>query len=248
MRIGIINPTTTAAFGHKNLAAGRRVAGPGTEIVSFTPLGGPPSIEGHLDEVAATVAILETIRDHEADGIDGWVIACFGDPGIWAAREVARGPVIGIAEAAFHAATMVATHFSVVTTLQRTVVIAEHLLQIFGFSHRCRRVRASELEVLALEDAGSAAYATIRDECRSALSEDASDAIVLGCAGMADLAARLESELNVPVVEGVAAGVALIEGLVRQGLTTSKRGDLAFPLPKTYRGRLADLSPTVPAS
>jgi allantoin racemase len=65
---------------------------------------------------------------------------------------------------------------------------------------------------------------------------------------MADLAARLQAELDVPVIEGVAAGVALIEGLVRQGLTTSKRGDLAFPLAKTYRGRLAHLSPATPES
>jgi len=242
-RIAIINPTTTEAFAERNLDAGRAVAAAGTEILSVTPTGGPPSIEGHHDEAVAVIGVLEEIRRLEQEGVDGYVIACFGDPGIWAARELARGPVIGIAEASFHAASIVATRFSVVTTLPRTCIIARHLLQTLGFGERCARVRATELEVLALEATGDAARLRIRDECERALEEDEIGALVLGCAGMADLAHGLQAELGVPVIEGVAAGVKLIEALVAMGLNTSKHGDLAPPIAKTYTGRLAHLSP-----
>lgn len=243
MRIKIINPTMAEAFTRKNLAAGRKVAAAGTEIVSAAPESAPASIEGFYDEAASVIGILEEVHKGEAEGIDGYVIACFGDPGLMAAREAARGPVIGIAEAAFHAASMIATGFSVVTTLARTKIIAEHLVTLYGFHNHCRKIRATEIEVLALEEAGSNARKIIADECRRALDEDESGAIVLGCAGMADLAAELTVEIGAPVVEGVAAGVKLAESLVALGLGTSKRGDYAYPLSKPYGGRVQYLSP-----
>ena len=76
------------------------------------------------------------------------------------------------------------------------------------------------------------------EECRRALAEDASGAIVLGCAGMAELAASLTRELQVPVIDGVAAAVKIAEALVGLGLKTSKHGDLASPLRKRVCGRL----------
>jgi allantoin racemase len=241
MRIVVINPNTTRSMTEKIGAAARAVAAPGTEIVAVNPASGPVSIESHFDEAVSAVALLEEVRRGEAEGADGSVIACFGDPGLLAAREVARGPVIGIAEAAMHAASFVATGFSVVTTLGRTKVIAEHLAVAYGMERFCRRVRACELEVLALEEEGSDARARIAAECRLALEEDGSGAIVLGCGGMADLAASLQDELGVPVIDGVSVAVKIVEGLVACGLGTSKRGDLAPPIPKPFLGAFAHL-------
>src|SRR4029450_10438545 len=151
----------------------------------------PSSIEGHYDEALACVGLLEEVHRGEASGVDAYVIACFGDPGLGAAREVARGPVIGVAEAAMRCASYLATGFSVVTTLKRTVVIAEHLVDKYGVHGHCRRVRACEIPVLELETPASDAYRTILDECRRALAEDDCGAIVLGCGGMADRWQRL---------------------------------------------------------
>lgn len=243
MRIKIINPNTTWSMTAKMAAAARAVAAPGTDIVAVSPEGGPASIEGHYDEAVAVIGLLEEIRKGEAEGIDGYVIACFGDPGLMAAREAARGPVVGVAEAAMHYASLLAPGFSVVTTLGRTMGIAAHLAERYGMQRFCRRIRAAEIEVLALEDEASGAYARIRGECERALAEDDSAAIVLGCAGMTDLAARLQQDLGVPVIDGVVAGVTLVESLVRLRLSPAKRGELAPPLAKTYTGRLAHLSP-----
>jgi allantoin racemase len=62
-----------------------------------------------------------------------------------------------------------------------------------------------------------------------AVRNDRAEAIVLGCAGMAALAARLSRDLDVPVVDGVAAAVKLAEALVALGLRTSKQGSYASP-------------------
>ncbi len=173
-----------------------------------------PSIEGHFDEAIAAVGVLEQIRAGREQGVDGHVIACFGDPGLLAARELARGPVIGIAEAAMHMATMVATRFSIVTTLPRTLIIARHLLHQYGFHQHCAALHAIDLPVLALEDGSGLAQEKVRERCIRALKEDGSGAIVLGCGGMATPAQELTRELRVPVIDGVSAAVKMVESLV----------------------------------
>jgi allantoin racemase len=243
MRIKVINPNTTAGMTAKIGEAARAIAAPGTEILAVSPAAGPVSIECHYDEAVSVLGVLEEVRKGEEEGCDGYVIACFGDPGLLAAREIARGPVVGIAEAAMHAASFVATGFSVVTTLTRTCVIAEHLVERYGMVHACRKVRGTDIPVLDLEETGRGAFDAIVAECRRAVAEDRSGAIVLGCAGMADLVAAVQRAVGVPVIDGVAAAVVQVEGLVRLGLGTSKHGDLAWPPAKAYAGDLARFAP-----
>jgi len=248
MRIKVINPNTTDSMTRKIGAAAQAAARPGTVAVAVNPARGPVSIESHYDEAVAAVGVLDEIRRGEAEGFDGHVIACFGDPGLLAAREIASGPVVGIAEAAMHLASFVATGFSVVTTLARTCVIAEHLAEQYGMARFCRNIRAIDLPVLDLDDPGSEASRLVAAECRRALERDRCGAIVLGCAGMADLAASLSAQLGVPVIEGVSAAVGVVETLVGLRLATSKHGDLAYPPAKLYRGDFHALAPTRLAS
>jgi allantoin racemase len=243
MRIMVINPNTTASMTAKIGEAARAVAAQGTEIIATNPDRGPVSIEGHYDEAVSAVALLDEIRKGEAEGVDGYVIACFGDPGLLAARELARGPVLGIAEAAMHAASFIATGFSVVTTLGRTKIIAEHLTHAYGMAHFCRAIRACQLDVLALEREGSDSRRIITEECLRAREEDGAGAIVLGCGGMADLAKAIEADIGMPVIDGVTVAVKFVEALVGCGLATSKHGDLAYPIPKPYAGGFAALAP-----
>src|SRR2546422_1870820 len=120
MRIKVINPNTTESMTRKIGEAARAAAAIGTEIVACNPTSGPVSIEGHYDEAVSVLGLLDEIRKGEAEAMDGYVVACFGDPGLLACREVARGPVLAIAEAAMHSAAVFATGFSVVTALAGT--------------------------------------------------------------------------------------------------------------------------------
>jgi allantoin racemase len=243
MRIRVINPNTSAAMTARIGEAAARAAAAGTRIEPVEPSFGAPSIEGHHDEIWAAAGVTEQVRAGELDGADGFVIACFGDPGLHGARELATGPVVGIAEAAFACASLLATGFSVVTTLERTCVIAEHLVVQYGFERRCRGIHAIDVPVLELDDPSSGTYDRLLAAAQRALEQDGSGAIVLGCAGLADLCRRLQESLGVPVIDGVAAAVKLVEALASLGLTTSKRGDYAWPLPKTYTGLAAPLTP-----
>jgi allantoin racemase len=124
----------------------------------------------------------------------------------------------------------------VVTTLSRSIPAIEQNLVKYGLAARCARVRASEVPVLALERREPDACQRIDAEIEAAKRADRAEAIVLGCAGMVDLAAELAARHALPVVDGVTAAVLMIEALARLSLTTSKLGGYAFPLPKRVAG------------
>ena len=241
MRIHIVNPNTTRSMTEKIGAAAKAAASPGVDVTAVNPDFGPASIEGYFDEAFSVPGLIEEIG--KAREADAFIIACFDDTGLDAARCATEAPVVGIGEAAFHMASLVAAKFSVVTTLSRSIIPIEHNLAKYGLIARCARVRAAEVPVLALEEPGSKARVTIEKEIARALAEDGAEAIVLGCAGMADLARDLSRMAGVPVLDGVACAVALAESLVRIGLRTSKRRTYAPPLAKLYAGEFKRFSP-----
>jgi allantoin racemase len=243
MRILVVNPNTSVAMTDKIGAAARAVAAPGTEIIAVNPADGPVSIEGYYDEVFSVPGLLAEIAKGEASGVSAHIIACFDDTGLEAARSLASAPVIGIGEAAFHLASLVAHRFAVVTTLSRSIPAIETNLMKYGLASRCAKVRACEVPVLALDDPASNASAQISAEIERARHEDRAEAIVLGCAGMADLAARLTEQHGLPVIDGVASAVKLAEACGVLGLKTSKTGAYATPLSKTYLGAFAPFAP-----
>jgi len=236
-RITVINPNTTESMTRLIEEEARAVAGPDTVVTGRTPSMGPASIESHYDEALAVPGLLEVIRqDTEADA---FVLACFGDPGLDAAREAASRPVIGIAEAAMKTASLLGRQFSVVTTMSRTVGRAWDLTRTYGLERQCAGVHACDIPVLELEEDKDRTYAVILAFAKTALAEDHADAIVLGCAGMAGLPELLTESLGVPVVDGVAAGTLLAEAVVRLGLHPTTHGELAPPPPKPYTGLLS---------
>jgi allantoin racemase len=231
--IWVINPNTTQAMTDKIADCARAVAGDAVIVTGVTSEIGPESIESHYDEALSVPGVLRAVQRGEQEGVDGFVIACFGDPGLDAAREVAAGPVIGIAEAAMHTASHLGTGFSVVTTLARTIGQAAHLAERYGMQRFCRGIHACEIPVLDL-DTDPNARKVITEACREAIEVDGSDAVVLGCAGMADMCGEISAELGVPVVDGVSAATLTVRSLVAMGLRTSKRGEYATPPVKRY--------------
>ena len=241
MRILVINPNTTASMTAKIGEAAANAAAPGTEIVAVNPVYGPASIEGYYDEVFAIPGMIEEVRRHP--DADAFIIACFDDTGLDAARCATSSPVIGIGEAGFHFASLVSGKFGVVTTLARSIPAIEHNLSKYGLLTRCAGVRASDVAVLDLELPGSDACKKISGEIGRLISEDRAEAVVLGCAGMADLARQLGEEHGLPVLDGVSCAVKLAEGLVSLGIRTSRAGGYAVPRSKVYAGEFAKYSP-----
>jgi allantoin racemase len=238
-RILIVNPNTTVTMTDTIAVAARAVASSGTEIAAVTSTMGPVSIEGYYDEAFAVPGLIQALLN--AQDADAAIIACFDDTGLDAARSVAPFPVVGICEAALVTAGQVAKRIAVVTTTPRSVVPLQELVRRYGFAERVS-VTACNVAVLDLEKPGSGAEEKLCAEIERALEKGA-EAIVLGCARMADLSAALSQRFGVPVIDGVAAAVKQAEALVGLKLTTSRRGAYALPGAKDYVGLLGDFAP-----
>lgn len=241
MKIHLCNPNTNSAMTQTAAKAAELVASEGTTIIATQPDDGPESIEGYYDEVFAIPGLIGRIRDHQH--CDAHIIACFDDTGLDAARCISDTPVVGICEAACYAAMMLGHRFSIVTTLERSIPALEKLTFHYGAQHRCASIRASNIPVLDLEDADPETVAKLYTEIEIAIGQDHAEVIVLGCAGMTDLAVSLSNRYKLPVVDGVSAAVKAAEGLVSMQFKTSKLLAYQTPITKKYNGQFATYQP-----
>lgn len=236
LRIAVINPNTTRSMTDAVLRSVSDVVRRDTEVVGITCRAGVVSVESHVDEVVAAESVLTEIELAEASSArpDAYVIACFGDTGVPAAREVALGPVIGMTEAALLTAAVLAHRFSIITMPRRTIEQSDRVVRTLGLEHRCT-VHAIDEPVSGVSESSLHLLPEFVREAREALDHDFSEAIILGCAGLADLVTPLQEALGVPVIDGVTAGVCLAEGLVAQGLTTSRQSTWGKASRTTHR-------------
>jgi allantoin racemase len=116
-----------------------------------------------------------------------------------------------------------------VTLPRRTRVFAERAVWHAGLDRRCAKVRAIDVDVLDCEDGTSKVFDAFVVEAARAIEEDHAEAIILGCAGLEPLVGPLVERLRVPVIEGVAAAVKMVEALLALRLTTSKVGAWGYP-------------------
>jgi allantoin racemase len=236
MKIQVINPNTSLAMTESIGVAARSVARAGTEIISVCPTFGPTSIESYYDEYLCIPGLLDEIRKGEESKADAYIIACYGDPGLSAAREVTNKPVIGIAEASLYIASILAARFSIVTVVPRVQTMLEEMVARYGFRDRVVSIRTTPLYVLDVEKDPAGALRMLSAEARKAKDEDDAEAILLGCAGFAQFAQELEHELNIPVLDGVVCAVKMAEAIVELGKVTSKHKTYRPPERKAFSG------------
>ena len=151
MKILVINPNTTLEMTKSIGEMAEKYCARGTEITAISPDWGPRSIEGHFEEYLSAMATVETVAKYKED-YDAFVIACYGDPGVSACREVTEKPVVGIGEASMHMACFVGHKFSVVTVIPRIKPLLEDLVKQLGLTSKCASIRATNLSVLEIEE------------------------------------------------------------------------------------------------
>ncbi|WP_172327552.1 aspartate/glutamate racemase family protein [Mangrovicoccus sp. HB161399] len=204
MRILYINPNSTAAMTDSMVAVAQSEI-PGHEVLGWTNADGPPAIQGPEDGAVVVPQLLALLPAAAETGADAIVIGCFDDTGLDEMRAAAHCPVLGVGQAAYHMAALRAGRFAVVTTLAVSVPVIEGNIRDQGFGAACLGVIASGIPVLEVEDGSAEVLERLADCARGA----GAPAVVLGCAGMAQHKAALESLSGVPLVDGVAASARL---------------------------------------
>lgn len=235
MRILVVNPNTSDSMTTAIDRVARRQASPGTDIVTLHPQYGAEGIDSNFASLLSAVAVMDCVSTYP-NRYDAVVMAGFGEHGREGVQEIASAPVFDIAECSAHVAQLVGRSYSVVTTLSRSIAAIEDRLVVAGLSSRCASVRATGLDTLEVEQDPQRAQQEMVAQARHAVEQDRAEVICLGCAGMAGLSELITAELNVPVVDGVAAGVAMAEAIVAMGLSTSRVCTYAAPGEKAVKG------------
>ena len=211
-RILVINPNSSTGV-TEDIA--RAVDGlrfrDGPAIECMTLAEGPPGIETqrHVDEVVAPLC-----RTIEREQAEAFVIACFSDPGLHAAREATRAPVFGIAQCGMLAALSLGERFGIVAIREASIPRHRRHVASLGLSARMAGERAIGLGVTELaqeEIVGARMTAAAERLCE----EDGADVILLGCAGMARYRAPLEAHLGCAVVDPSQAAVGMALAMLR---------------------------------
>ena len=182
---------------------------PNIEIKGWTSHQGPAAIQGPEDGEACLPHLLKLVKKASTEGASAIIIGCFDDTGLEAARNLATCPVIGIGQAAYHLASLVGDQFSVVTTLRVSLPILEANVHDYGLSQHLVKVRASGVQVLALETDADAAAKRVFQEILLAQKEDNVHSVVLGCAGMSHIPDIAGPEIKVRLIDGVKTAVQL---------------------------------------
>jgi allantoin racemase len=206
-RLLVINPNTsasvTALLQHHVQAA----AGDAVEVHTATARFGAPYISSEASYAVANHAVLDAWAAAlaGAERPDAVLIGCFGDPGLFALREGAGVPVGGLAEAAFSAA---AWHgrFAIVTGGERWRPILSRLAGALGHTQTLAGIHtvAPTGAQLAADPAG--ARALLAEACREAAERFKAQAVILGGAGLAGMAADIAPQVPVPLIDSVQAG------------------------------------------
>ena len=241
MKLCIINPNTTESMTQTIRRTAKNFCNDTTKLIVTNPTFGPESIEGYYDEVFCIPGLISEIKKHPA--ADVYIIACFDDTGLDAARTFTAKPVIGIGEASYHVASLLAGNFSVITTLDVSILPLKHNILKLGLDRLCVNVSSIQIPVLEIEKIDTSSVIRLEQEIERTIEEDRAEAIVLGCAGMSSFTTCLEQKFKLPVIDGVSSAVVLAEGLGKLAKSTSKIGSYGFPRQKKYAGSFSSFQP-----
>jgi allantoin racemase len=187
----------------------------------------------------ATHACLDAWKAFEArqtQPIDGVLIACFGDPGLFALRDICHYPVTGLAESSFIKASAMGA-FSIVTGGHRWKPMLERLIGNLGYKSALTKIVTVDASGAILQSNPALAKEILSQACFEAQGQGAKS-IILGGAGLAGYSAGLQSQCTLPLIDSALAGIDIL--LMQKAAATPSHAHSHQPiwtgLPKYFSG------------
>jgi allantoin racemase len=228
MRILLANPNTSPSITDGMAKAARAAAAPGTEIKPVTAGFGAKVIGSRMEMVIGDYASLDLVA-REGTDCDAVIIAAAIDSGLRAVKQMMPCPVLGLTEAALHAACLVGGSFGLVVSSGRTGTIMREMVAGYGLSACLAGVRPVGIEPAALYAEPQAALDRLTAAALELVERDGADTVILIGAVMAGLPPLLQARVPVPVLEGVTCAVPLAEAMARIAAPKATAGSFARP-------------------
>ncbi|EME86797.1 uncharacterized protein MYCFIDRAFT_77383 [Pseudocercospora fijiensis CIRAD86] len=230
IRILLCNPNATQSMTDSCLKSLFSTLAPDVSVIGFTGPSNiaPTAIEGLFDSVLSAAACARALLPiQKQESYDAILVACYSNhPLIPMLREEFEIPVIGIMEASLLAARTLGARFGIVATSQRSKVMHQDSVKVYGMEGICAGIESCDLGVLDLERLPRRQVVDVMRKVARKLVGQGAEVLTLGCAGMTDMKSAVEEavvEEGVQVVDGVVAGVQHLVGIVRMGGKTSGR-------------------------
>ena len=216
MRILLINPNTTESITERMATYAREVA---TSAATFVPVTGRFGARYISSRAAATIAghaALDALAEH-VEGCDAVYLACFGDPGLAACKELSPVPVIGMAEASCIEAAREGRRFAIVTGGVLWKPMLEEFVATLGLSQQLAVVRTIAPTGGQIAQDPDGALTLLADACNACATDDGADVVILGGAALAGLAQRIQPHVPVPLLCSVATGAKAVVAAAQTG-------------------------------
>lgn len=234
MRILIVNPNTTSAMTTLLINAGRTVAAPGTELVPLTAPRGVPYISTRAEAQIGGAIVLEMLAKHHREA-DATVLAAFGDPGLFGARELFDIPIVGMSEAAMLTACMLGRRFAIVTFAPALASWYQDCVDMHGMGERCAGIHALDESFTSVTNVQEEKEDALVALAHQAIAQGG-DVILLSGAPLAGLARKVRNRVPVPLVDPMAAAVKQAEALVSLAPRKAIVGSFRRPAAKSTQG------------
>lgn len=226
----LINPNTTPSITDLVFRTAKTFAAAGTTVRAVSGAFGPRYIASRAGYVIASHAAVDAFAN-DMGAKDAVVLACFGDPGLAALKEISPVPVVGMADASVLQACVLGGRFSIVTGGERWQSMLEDFVAGMGLSSRLASVRTVAPTGADIARNPKVAMALLAKGCQACVKEDRADVVILGGAGLAGLAAKLAAKVDVPLLDGVACAVSMAESLAAQKPAKARAGQLSKAAP-----------------
>jgi allantoin racemase len=244
VKILLLNPNTTAEVTSLLHAAGSRAASPGTELVPMTAKRGVPYIATRAEAQIGGAIALEMLAE-AGETCDAAVIAAFGDPGLFGARELFSFPIVGLAEAAMLTACMVGRRFAIVTFSRVLAPWYQECVAMHGMDARCAGIRALDETFRSISDVQAEKEEVLVRLANLAVEEDEADVVILSGAPLSGLADKVKDRIPVPVIDPIAAAVRQAETLAVLKPRKAVAGTFRRPDPKPTIGLAEPLAAVI---
>ncbi len=217
----VINPNTSQSMTAEIERTAQRVfQSPWTSVISAAPAG-PESLESWSDYALASITVLPLLAEYP--DVDGAVLACFGDPGLYSLKESFDRPVVGIAEASMSMALLLGNRFGILAGMRRAVELMDNMIRTYGLEARYAGSESLDMRVLDFDKDRPATLSVLENASRKLRARGA-EVLLLGCAGLTGFVEDLQRRVEMPVIDPVEAGCRMLHTICDAGLNTSHIG------------------------
>ncbi|MCH4886400.1 hypothetical protein EZV73_02415 [Acidaminobacter sp. JC074] len=210
MKILIINPNSSEAITKGIRKTAKQYENTDLVIDTINLSEAPLGIETYEDELIASFEVNKYLKNLDKS-YKGVLIACFSDPGLMVVREYLKVPVIGIAEASLHMASLLGPSTSFVTSGgKEDIEIFDEISARYGLKDKVKAISYLGVGVNGVDES---LLDTINKRIDTCLDQHGVSSVILGCGAFAGYGQMLNRH-DIHVIDGIKEGIMMLKMMI----------------------------------